>query len=611
MVDAPLEATRGDGAVEPFPRERFAKFCSALRIQSRDEGLAPFRLLGSQIYILDEICKGLDEGICTFLILKARQLGCSTLFLALDLFWAFEYRGLLGVFATHEEQSRDQFRNQINLFLSTLPKGYKVPAKQNNQNQYVLANASMCRLLVAGARASANNLGRSGSANYLHASEVAFWGSEDEIASLQMQLSDIYPHRLYVYESTANGYNHYERQYRVALESPAQRAIFVGWWRDERNHFAADHPNYKFYMPQGTRTRLNEREKRGLKEVQETYDFRINAGQIAWYRHMLETKCLGDEAKADEEHPWMPEDAFQATGSIFFANAAMGRAMKRAAKMNEMRAFSVVVPEQFTDMELVPLRQSALHRADLRMWEEPSQWGKYVIGVKAPTGTNGDEGVVSIFRVYSDMCEQVAEYASDDISTLRLAWVVAYLCGLYRPMMWHIDVLGSGMAVLKELDRLKNNRHLLTGPDGSDMLNVLGRMRDFYFRRPDSLSGQVVRHWKTTLDTRRLLMDIFKNRVESDVAQIRSLQCLEHMRKLVVVDTEAIEATSNYDDSRPVAAALAVYAWEEWLVRKLQNENYTRKRAREIERDGGESQVDGLLRRFMQANKITVRDVTA
>ena len=70
MVDAPRESTRGDGAVEEFPRERFLKFCAALRIQSRDEGLTPFKLLGSQIYILDEICKGLAEGISTFVILK-------------------------------------------------------------------------------------------------------------------------------------------------------------------------------------------------------------------------------------------------------------------------------------------------------------------------------------------------------------------------------------------------------------------------------------------------------------------------------------------------------------------------------------------------------------
>src|SRR5882724_4816803 len=100
-------------SVAPFPRERFLKFLSKLKVQSKDFGLVPFRLLGSQRYILNEICAGLADGITTFYFLKARQLGASTFFLALDLFWAFEHKGLLGVLITHKEDSRDDFRSGI------------------------------------------------------------------------------------------------------------------------------------------------------------------------------------------------------------------------------------------------------------------------------------------------------------------------------------------------------------------------------------------------------------------------------------------------------------------------------------------------------------------
>lgn len=608
-IDAPRDEATGDGEVSAFPRERFLKFCAALRIQSRDLGFAPFRLLGSQIYILDEICTGLSEGVSTFVILKSRQLGASTFFLALDLFWAFEHKGLLGVFATHEDGSRDQFRNQINLFLATLPSGYKVPDKQNNQNMLVLKNASLFRYLVAGKRASSSDLGRSGACNFMHRTEVAFWGAEKEIEALNQQYSEIYPHRMCIDESTANGYNHFETMWRIALRNPAQRAIFVGWWRDERNEFGANHPNYKHYMPEGVNTPLSEREVRGLKEVRETYGYRINAGQLAWYRYTLASKCHDDESMMDQEHPWMPDDAFQATGSIFFENASMGRAMKRAAKENELYAYRVVVPENFSDIAIVPLKQAALSRADLRIWEMPSPFGKYVIGMRAASG-DGDETVISIFKVFADVAEQVAEYASDDISTRRSAWVTAYLAGLYKPMMWHIDVLGAGMSVLDELDEMKRNRQLLSGVDGDSMFNVLGRMRDFYFRSPDSLSGNVLRHWKSSLDTRRLLMDRFKNEVESDRARLRSLTCLEHMRKLVISDTENIEAAENYDDSRPTAAALAVNAWVKWALPKLRNDRWTYAHAMEVERMGGEDPVSGLLNRFMQMKKIAVRDDT-
>src|SRR5215472_15208320 len=109
----------------PFPRDRFLSWRRSLKIQTKDLGLAPFRLLGTQSYVLEEICKGLEQGISSFVILKARQLGMSTFFIALDLFWAFEYEGLSGAFATHTDQSKALFRNIIKVFFSHLPKSYK------------------------------------------------------------------------------------------------------------------------------------------------------------------------------------------------------------------------------------------------------------------------------------------------------------------------------------------------------------------------------------------------------------------------------------------------------------------------------------------------------
>ncbi len=113
--------------------------------------------MGSQKYVLEEIVEGMARGITIFVILKSRQLGISTLFLALDLFWAFEHWGTLGVFATHDEGSRDQFRNQIEVFLTGLPKSHKIPYNVNNRLMLVLDAPclSIFRYLVAGTRTTA------------------------------------------------------------------------------------------------------------------------------------------------------------------------------------------------------------------------------------------------------------------------------------------------------------------------------------------------------------------------------------------------------------------------------------------------------------------------
>ena len=603
-----LKKVRGDGSVSPFPRARFMMFLGALKIVSRDEGLVPFELLGSQLYILDEICAGLAEGVTTFVILKSRQLGASTFFVALDLFWAFEYGGLLGAFVTHDESARDLFRNMIDVFLETLPRGFKVSQNKNNAKMLILKNMSLFRYLVAGQRSQSNKLGRSGGVNYAHCTEVAFWGSADDLASLNQTFSDIYPHRAYFFESTANGYNHFETMWQIAQDSPAQRAIFVSWWRDERYEFSENHPLYRHYMPRGTNTPLTEREKQGCKEVFDQYGHRITAGQIAWYRYHLETKCGGDEGTMDQEQPWVPEDAFQSTGSVFFANKDLTRSMKRAVRENKMWAFRVICPERFTEMQVVPVAQKAIQNAELKIWEMPSGFGRYCAGVDVASGTGNDDSVISIFRCYADCCFQVAEYADDDISTHRLAWVLGYLAGLFRLEMCNIEVTGPGMSVLQEIDRLKQDTHLMTGPDGESMFNIMARMRDFYYRRPDSIGGGIMRHWKQSIDTKSLLMNRYKNYWALDLAQIKSLTCLEQMRKIVITDTENIEAQGAYHDDKPVAAALAVYAWAEWLVPKLRASRFTLEHAKEIERHGGEDPVNGLMRKFMAERRIIVKD---
>src|SRR5262249_420847 len=100
----------------PFPREKFNRFLNYFRIQSPDfKGRIPINLLGTQRYILDEVEEGLSRGITTFVILKGRQQGATTLFYLIDMFWAFEHPGLLGTFILHEESALDKWRANIDM----------------------------------------------------------------------------------------------------------------------------------------------------------------------------------------------------------------------------------------------------------------------------------------------------------------------------------------------------------------------------------------------------------------------------------------------------------------------------------------------------------------
>jgi hypothetical protein len=73
-----------------FNLKQFYHFCSQLKIETKEQGLKKMgNLLGTQTYVMDEIKKGLSEDVHFFVILKGRQLGITTISLALDLYWHF------------------------------------------------------------------------------------------------------------------------------------------------------------------------------------------------------------------------------------------------------------------------------------------------------------------------------------------------------------------------------------------------------------------------------------------------------------------------------------------------------------------------------------------
>ena len=78
-----------------FNLQNFYRFCNQLRIETKEKGLVKMtNLLGTQTYVMNEIAQGLKEGVHHFVILKGRQLGITTVSLALDLYWSFTNPGL-------------------------------------------------------------------------------------------------------------------------------------------------------------------------------------------------------------------------------------------------------------------------------------------------------------------------------------------------------------------------------------------------------------------------------------------------------------------------------------------------------------------------------------
>ena len=571
-----------------------------------DSGVVHFEFLGSQKYLLDEIEEGLNRGVTTFVILKNRQAGVSTFFLALDLFEAFEHPGTIGIFATHDEGSRDQFRNQIEVFLTGLPKSHKIEYETNNRLMLVLKNLSMFRYLVAGTRTTTNKLGRSGGCNYAHCTETAFWGSADDIAAMMQTFSEIYPHRKYFFESTANGFNHYEEMWRIAQDSPAQKAIFIGWWRDERNEFGENHPLYLQYMPDGVKTPLTAYERRKIREVKEQYGIQITAGQIAWYRFHLETKCSNDQSMMDQEMPWTADDAFIASGGSFFATQTLTDASKEA-KQHLCMPFVFKIDNDFLNTQLSRITEP--RRAELKIWEMPVSGAKYVIGADPIFGSDAhrDNGVISVGRCYGDCIVQVAEYVSPKISAAQFAWVIAYLSGLYDDVILVLEMTGPGSVVFDELKMLKQNLARITPGMGNGMQNCLRHMKDFLYKRSDSLGGSFLLQWKSSYELRTQLLTKFRDGITEKRLRVRSMHAIEEMRYMTI-DEGYIGVPSNKQDDRVFGLALMYWGWDKRVRPRMSRQsgmNIVESSKRDAQVDP--AKISEMAQRFLKNANIAIQ----
>ena len=194
----------------------FHSFLDVLRIQSKevpatDDRGTKLDLWGSQRIFLKEVASGLDNEIHQFYNLKSRQLGVTTISLAIDLFWLAVHPRMLGVLVADNESNRDFFRATLKTYHASLPDdftGKEFSKVKDNENHMIFSNGSRLDFLVAGTRKKTWGEGRGYA--LCHGTEVAKWGTSEGIASFIETLATNNPDRLFMWESTAFGYNHWK-----------------------------------------------------------------------------------------------------------------------------------------------------------------------------------------------------------------------------------------------------------------------------------------------------------------------------------------------------------------------------------------------------------------
>jgi hypothetical protein len=457
----------------------------------------------------------------------------------------------------------------------------------------VLKNRSRLFYQVAGLRAK-GSLGRGKGITYLHGTETSSWGDEEGLASLLASLAEKNPNRLYLFESTARGFNMWHDMWTVAKRARTQRAIFCGWWRNELYSLEADTKEYKVYWD----GKLNPEEKEWTKDIKKLYGIEINSRQMAWWRWKM-YEGLKDEALMYQEFPPTEDYAFVMTGTSFFSHSRCTDAA-RAAKESLPDFYRFTLGQFFEDTSLI---KSTEKLATLKIWEEPIDNAFYVIGADPAYGSSdwADRFCIQVYRAYADGLEQVAEFATNELNTYQFAWVICYLAGAYKNSTLNLEVNGPGQAVINEMRNLKRQAQTYDAQKARGLMDVLGHMSHYLWRRNDSLGGLSNSiGYLTTHSSKERMMNYFKDYFERGMLTVRSMELLEEM-KSVIRDMGGIAAHGRNKDDRVIATALATVAFAEQVMPRLMALRVTKAKRAEQEVIRDEPVMQKSINNYLKA----------
>ena len=285
-----------------------------LSIIPKAGGVVPFELNVAQMKLLSVInyLRSVGRPV-RILVLKARQHGITTFGLGY-----FYYRANLkaqhrAVMAAHKFDAAVNLFNKVDMFQTRNPEPLATRVDQVRALAFAHPHGSSISVDTAGD----TDLGRSGTMQDFHGSEVAFWKFAKASMTSVMQCVPRLPDTTVILETTANGvggefYDRWCGACRIyedksmllpqgTWDSSEFVAVFLPW------HMS---PEYSSEVPVGF-SRTDEEGK--LAE-----SLGLDDGQLAWRRKAIRDLCGGDIDMFHQEYPSTDQEAFLVSGRPVF-----------------------------------------------------------------------------------------------------------------------------------------------------------------------------------------------------------------------------------------------------------------------------------------------------
>lgn len=281
----------------------------ALKIRPKEGSLKPFQLNKAQEYLHEIAERQLKLiGFVRILVLKGRQQGIST-YIEGRGYWKTTHRkGYRTFILTHEEAAtKNIFEMADRYHEHCLPEVKPLTGTSSVKELDFDKLDSGYKVGTAGSKAT----GRSGTTQFFHGSEVAFWPHAGEHAMGVMQTVPLVPDTEIWLESTANGIgNYFHNQWQLAeMGETDYIAVFLPWyWQDEYTRKLPE----EWQLTNEEAELLDQFAKDGLTQQ-----------HLCWRRNkILEFVSEGDDGdwKFKQEYPFTAAEAFQTSGEDSLIN---------------------------------------------------------------------------------------------------------------------------------------------------------------------------------------------------------------------------------------------------------------------------------------------------
>ncbi len=482
-----------------------------LKIKDKNSHIIPFKLNEPQLKLYNTIKeqKKANKPV-RIIILKARQMGFSTLTEAI-LFkeTATKHNISAGIIA-HETKATNNLFTMSKLFYDNLPETMKPSILKRNAQELNFNTDkntglnSKITCMTAG-----KDAGRSGTYNFLHLSEFAFWeGDKQEAFSSLMQTVPNNPNSIVIIESTANGYEFYKDLWDKAVRHETDFIpVFVGW--NELSEYRMKYTGFE----------LTEDEKK----LQKNYNLTLE--QLEWRRWCIRNNCAGDVKKFNQEYPICPEEAFISSGSCVFDTEIIHNRLGELKKPirtgwfeyeydDTLPAYSAINPMTNTPYIKNKISNIKWHEDKngyIKIYEVPNSPEIIQYGIGGDTAGNGEDYFTAhvINAKTHNQCAVFRHQMNADLYAKQM-----YCLGMYyNKALIGIESNFDSFSI-KELLRLGyRHQYIRRQPDkiGNNSMNEYGFRTDLR-TRPEIISNlqQFVRQYPELINDRDTLAEMLE-----------------------------------------------------------------------------------------------------